>query len=532
MNSDNNFNQSFRDRLRGFEATPDEQVWVRIEAELREKKKRRVIPFWWRLSGVAAALILASAVYYAFFRHTESPAGQVVEQQHHANPVPHPNAPLENTNRENAIPLGQAVADKDSSVAGEKTLIEKTNSNRIDPSPSTPTFLQRDASTAVAASGNQTQRKPRPLAHQPGDKIRDIGNTVATENGHHKREKSRMSDDQLDSIVSPNSIAEKPAGNQAKNAVSGNDLKTEEKIVPNASEKLAVGNDKPSAANPKKETKSTSTDNGPATTPETKKDSTAIATAEPNTLEELLNEKEKQVTSGQESSRWQVTPSVAPIYFSSASNGSPLDSRFEKNKKSYTPSLSYGVGAKYAVSKKLAVRAGVHALKLEYNTGDLVFSQTANARRLENVKPNLQGSLIEIDNKPAYPSFVGRSIDSYGGQVTQKIGYVEIPVELSYKLVDRKFGVELIGGISTLVLNDNQVLLTSEGLQMPIGEADNLNRVHFSSNLGVGLRYNFLKSFQASVDPMLKYQIGTFSDGAGNFKPYFLGLYTGLSYRF
>jgi hypothetical protein len=67
---------------------------------------------------------------------------------------------------------------------------------------------------------------------------------------------------------------------------------------------------------------------------------------------------------------------------------------------------------------------------------------------------------------------------------------------------------------------------------MPIGEADNLNRVHFSSNLGIGLRYNFLKSFQASVDPMLKYQIGTFSDGAGNFKPYFLGLYTGLSYRF
>jgi hypothetical protein len=46
------------------------------------------------------------------------------------------------------------------------------------------------------------------------------------------------------------------------------------------------------------------------------------------------------------------------------------------------------------------------------------------------------------------------------------------------------------------------------------------------------VRYRFLKSFNANLNPMFKYQFNTFSNDSGNFKPYLFGLYTGISYTF
>jgi hypothetical protein len=91
--------------------------------------------------------------------------------------------------------------------------------------------------------------------------------------------------------------------------------------------------------------------------------------------------------------------------------------------------------------------------------------------------------------------------------------------------------LEIIGGFSTLFLNENQISVVSSGSEMEIGKANNLNNTHFSTNVGVGLKYNFFKSFQVNVEPMFKYQINTFTDSS-NFKPYFFGLYTGINYRF
>jgi len=252
-------------------------------------------------------------------------------------------------------------------------------------------------------------------------------------------------------------------------------------------------------------------------------------------LEELLNEKETNVTSREQKiNRWQITSNVAPIYFSSVSQGSPLDSRFEGNKKSYIPTLSYGVGAKYAVNKKFSIKSGVNAVNIEYNTTDVVFFQTENARMIENVKPNLAGSFLQVDNEPENNAVttLGRTRTQYKGELNQKIGYVEVPVEMSYQIVDKKFGFAVVGGFSTLFLNRNEVSLLSPGMNMNIGEANNLNSVHFSTNVGMGFKYSFLKSFEANVEPMFKYQINTFSNDAGNFKPFLFGIYTGVSYKF
>ena len=44
---------------------------INIEAKLTEKKKRRVIPFWWKLSGVAA-ILLFGILGYTYFKQPEN----------------------------------------------------------------------------------------------------------------------------------------------------------------------------------------------------------------------------------------------------------------------------------------------------------------------------------------------------------------------------------------------------------------------------------------------------------------------------
>src|SRR5690606_8561188 len=108
-------------------------------------------------------------------------------------------------------------------------------------------------------------------------------------------------------------------------------------------------------------------------------DTTAIATVVPNTLEELLNEKENNVTTEEQKvNRWQLSSNVAPIYFSSTSNGSPIDPEFSENNKEFKQNMTYGLGVRYAINKKLSVRTGVNSIAMEYNTNDVVIYQNSN----------------------------------------------------------------------------------------------------------------------------------------------------------
>ena len=54
----------FKEQFKDFEATPNDAVWEKIEMELQDKKrkKRRVIPIWWKVAGVAAGLALVFTI--------------------------------------------------------------------------------------------------------------------------------------------------------------------------------------------------------------------------------------------------------------------------------------------------------------------------------------------------------------------------------------------------------------------------------------------------------------------------------------
>ena len=92
--------------------------------------------------------------------------------------------------------------------------------------------------------------------------------------------------------------------------------------------------------------------------------------------------------------------------------------------------------------------------------------------------------------------------------------------------------MNLIGGLSTLFLGNNDIAVEAGSFQSTLGEANNLTSVSFSTNVGLGFDYKLSKKFKFNVEPMFKYQLNPYTDSSVNFQPYYVGVYTGLSYKF
>lgn len=121
---------------------------------------------------------------------------------------------------------------------------------------------------------------------------------------------------------------------------------------------------------------------------------------------------------------------------------------------------------------------------------------------------------------------------SYNGNLTQNYGYIEIPFELKYNFSSRKeFKTQLVAGFSSLFLNKNILLLNTENHSQE-GKALNLNTLNFSGNLGFDFNYHLNKNWSLHLNPMLKVQLNTFHKEANNFAPFYMGLYTGVHYKF
>lgn len=585
MSERKNIDKLFQEKFKDFEMDPPENTWPELQRRLKEKKDRKIIPiWWWRLGGIAAALLIGFLIgnQVGWFGQENGIGNQVVHEDTNGNGN---NGASGNGNGQN--PADEAIVDNgsDSTTTQENPMVEAPNNNSSgDKNANAPQnanerkdhFNKMPKSTggenAVATTPKHQQSEGKRSKRNVGvenDRNR-LESTVATTDKKQKTVRNQnpnaaietsVADNQLRSLKKPKRNTESTENKKPTNAELGlapyqsnsvvettNDVLRDYKAN---TDKNKTDNKSSQAAtiNQKAELNLNTTNNiNPVAAAEDKNqkklDSTATAMTVPNALEELLNEKENKVTKEPKLNRWQLTSTVAPIYFGSTSGGSPIDSTFANHSKDYNTQVSYGLGVHYAINKKFAIRTGVNKVSLSYDTNDVSLYAGLDGGGLGNVDMpagnetlNFARAIHASRNNTASRTTAAMAVgdlstDKFSGSINQKMGYIEVPLELSYTVVDRKLGVNVIAGLSTLFLDDNQIKLTAEGLTTDLGEANNLNKTHFSSNIGLGLKYRFLKSFEANFEPIFKYQINTFSRNSGEFKPYFFGLYTGVSFRF
>ncbi|NBL65392.1 outer membrane beta-barrel protein [Flavobacterium sp. NST-5] len=507
MKEKKNIERLFQEKFKDFEVQPSPELWTAIEAKLQgKKKKRRVIPFWYRIAGVAAIFVLGLTVGNFFLNN---PSGKTIEVVGGEKP-------------ENILPKqkksGEKIVPKinNKAIVATEEYLEQNNQpsgdisseKNKDRNNTTIKVFRNDQNSGIVKSSETKNQKT-----QPNNRLVKNNNnsSIANASEKNKSQNNFVSNNTENNIAviekNQNNSAEKNSENIQKDNQYVNTQKTvENQKLP---KKLGEEND---FQNPK-----------------TQEESVVNV---PNALEELLIEKEKQQVAATEEkiNRWQITSTVAPVYFNSASNGSPINAEFADNPKNFENNLTYGVGMAYNLNKRWAVRAGVNKLTLGYKTGDIVY-YPGLAARSENINANASHIIVEDNRAANVLSFEASSVKT-PGQINQTMGFIEVPMEVSYKVLDKKFGINLIGGMSTLFLNENNLSVISPGMSTSLGQATNLNDVSFSSNIGLGFNYSFWKNFQINLEPRFKYQFNTFNANDGGFKPYFIGIYTGLSYQF
>ena len=199
--------------------------------------------------------------------------------------------------------------------------------------------------------------------------------------------------------------------------------------------------------------------------------------------------------------------------------------------------MSYGVSASYSINKKLSIRSGVNLLKISYDTENILalqsLSSNASAQNFRYIKLNSVSNVMFLNaNNVSLVHVPNELATDLKAQLNQELGFVEIPLELKYNFIDKKIGINMISGFSFLFLSDNNVYSVVNDDKTLLGEATNIKNTSFSANFGLGFDYNISKSINLNIDPIFKYQINTFNDTSGDFKPYVIGIYSGVNIKF
>lgn len=252
-------------------------------------------------------------------------------------------------------------------------------------------------------------------------------------------------------------------------------------------------------------------------------------------IEKLEDQKQEDKIVSVNDKKWSIGSAIGPVYLNSSSKGSPIDPSLASNNKTSNNSISYGLKVNYKISNKLSLQSGIRNVDLSYATENV--SVIASSTLLDKSRTNISsdvGAVLQVSSTTVQNSemYSQKSPFDKNGSLQQSFSYVEVPLEAKYAIIQNKVGVNVVGGFSTYFLYDNDISITSFGKKSSLGEASNLNDLNFSGNIGIDLNYNLNSYLYINASPMLKYQLNTFSENSGGFKPYFFGIYGGLNFRF
>ncbi|WP_051941670.1 porin family protein [Maribacter forsetii] len=500
-----NIDELFRDKLSDFKQTPDNKVWRAIDASLDKRKKKRIIPLWWSFGGIAAAIMIGLLVFNPFTE--EHTTNEILVDTDNESEVINDIQPTSKTevfidsidnNTNPIVEQSTTVKEEQSSDAKSNSLNNKDDYNRG--AVVNNNSNQNSEPVSIIAKKNTTASDNNATAHEAlmaenTASPRTAKNDIENSSNHIQKTKVMIADNNTDAIIQSDS----------------NNMVKENAIAENTNVKEITEVEEPNKKSIFEEIEG---------------------------QEEL---KKQKVTSN----RWSAGPNIAPVYFNALGEGSPVNSIFTPNTKSGNVNMSYGVTVAYAVTKKLTIRSGINKVDYGYDTEDVAFSSSSSLAskggQLSTINyAETSNTLTIASNIVTSEKYTTTNLaqdvtaksPTRDGFMSQQFGYLELPLELNYTLLDKKFGVNIIGGVSSLFLIDNSVSLTSGDLTTEIGEANNINDLNFSANMGLGLNYNFSQKVRFNVEPIFKYQLNTFSDINGTFRPYSVGVYSGLTFQF
>ena len=262
----------------------------------------------------------------------------------------------------------------------------------------------------------------------------------------------------------------------------------------------------------------------------------ALASVKPQTVEQ----------------RFQVGASLSPsMGFSPGGQNTRLAELMssEKLKPSYTTGLTFG----YKISKRLTIQSGIELASVGQTiTGIDVFAGLSDfyavkGNYLYSVE-TASGTILAgntdlylADNQSRVGTLIpGNMADPskynltrVGNNIHQVFRYLELPVVLRYKVIDRKVGLNFSGGMAYGYLVENFAYTRDGSDLIPVGHTEGVNVHSLSSQLGLGMEYNISSNVLFNFEPVVKYYVTPVSNLSGSlYKPYSFGFFSGFFFKF
>jgi hypothetical protein len=154
---------------------------------------------------------------------------------------------------------------------------------------------------------------------------------------------------------------------------------------------------------------------------------------------------------------------------------------------------------------------------------------------------NSVAGVIEFSETPVGAELVANLDNAAGyenallteGEFSQVFDFIEIPLYARYNLIDSKIGLQIMGGLNAgIIVGNNAYMENQYGLQN-VGKTQEISTLNLSGTVGVGLSYAIGNRLSLGVEPRLNYYLNSINQNPEvEFRPYRIGIFTGLYYEF
>ncbi len=268
-----------------------------------------------------------------------------------------------------------------------------------------------------------------------------------------------------------------------------------------------------------------------------------------------------EVRSKKEETAWKLGLRLAPGYSSHvASHSSQYARNMTYSNDDPQTGVDAGIAVQFKTSKRWSVESGVYYAQSGEKSGnslrylsspnaDYAFDRQSSTKYLNTVvnlssgkvAMNSTAGVIRFSKTPPQTEFAALPELSSGavsamlteGEFAQLFDFVEIPLLLRYRLVDSRFGVDMVGGVSAGIVVGNNVYMEGQFGREYVGKTEDISPLNLSGTVGVGMVYALGKHFSLSVEPRLNYYLNSINTDADIvYRPLRAGIYTGLTYEF
>ena len=166
--------------------------------------------------------------------------------------------------------------------------------------------------------------------------------------------------------------------------------------------------------------------------------------------------------------------------------------------------FSYGANVGYKLSRRIIIQTGI-----AYRKANTTTTTTGYAEQIGSGTqiPIVAAYQYQLDGLTRVESIAETNLSN-------QYEFASIPFRAGYVVLDKKFNLALMAGISSEFFLGNQIVDKSnnlETLSTSPGDGSPFKSVYFNGSLGTMLGYTFAKSYVLTLEPSYRFAVNSFT---------------------